>query len=593
LFGTGVQTTIVTVSGTSLVSAGTTVTAGLDATNGSTELTSVDLLKGFTGIGTAATLNVPAGSYSSAGLSPLTAAALAPYFPASLDSAATISVTSVSNAEIKVNTPNASTVTGVTLANFAAPGNIGTISYTAPLETFNVTVTAGQAATTLASVSVIAAGGADYTDATGVKTTFVAPASDTTDGLTITANATDSSGSANGNPLLAPALTYSVSGVGLLNTLGAGNGVTYYTVPANTYTSTAQAILYSDGRAGKSTVTITANGVTVGTITVTYYGDVASITTVPLLTIGQAGAATGALSADTLGGTPTAINFGLSPKQGFAAAVTGNNPAIAVVLKDANGNVVPVDSNLTVTSSNPSVIYSEIPSDFIDNGLGSAAVGFGYIHTTFAAAYGAASGAKATLTYSYQNQDNGTIITSAPVSLSVGGAVAKETLTLDSASYTAGAPMTLTVTAVDASGNPVYDGAAVSTAGLTANKSIVGLPTSTATFVDGKWTSAANSLFAPATGGDFSIIGTGTDAAATPLSVTATVDDNAADAASLATDAANAATDAANAAAESADNATQAASDALAAVQSYVSKLFSGVKKEIAALLKLVHALKK
>ena len=260
-------------------------------------------------------------------------------------------------------------------------------------------------------------------------------------------------------------------------------------------------------------------------------------------------------------------------------------------MKDSNGNIVPSYAGLSVASSNPSVVLSAIPSSFIDNGLGDGSVAFGYIHTTYQTAYGSTSGQKATLTYSVQNSD-GSIVSSAPVSISLGGSVAKETISLDAASYTAGAPMTLTATAVDSAGNPVYDGAAG--AALTANKSIVGLPS--IKYSGGKFSSTANTLFAPATPGDFTIYGAGADAASTAYTVTATVGNDAADAASLATDAANAATDAANAAAESADNATQAASDALAAVQSlqsYVSKLFSGVKKEIAALLKLVHALKK
>ena len=579
LFGTGVGTTMLTVSGTSLSASGTTVTAGVDSAD-NTELTAADLLAGFSGLGTGATLTVAdGGSFSTAGLSPLTAAALAPYFPAgSISGGAVISVTAASNAEIKVSTPTASTVSGVTIANLAATSNLGTINASAPLETFNVTVTAGQAAATLASISVTAANGTGtFVDVTGKGTSFVDPSGDT-GYLAITSAATNSNGVANTNPLLAPALTYSVSGVGLL---GGNPGTTYVAVSANTYTGSNQVNLYSDGRAGTSTVTVTANGVVVGTISVVFYGKVASVTVVPLISIAKAGATAGALNDGSA----------ISGNVGFEAASAINNPAVAVVLKDASGNIVPNSTGLSMTSSAPTVVYSGIPSSFVDNGLGAGAVAFGYVHTTYAAAYGAASGSKATLTYSYQNSD-GTIVTSTPVSVSIGGSVAKETISLDAASYTAGAPMTLTATAVDSAGNPVYDGAAG--AALTANKSIVGLPS--IKYSGGKFSSTANTLFAPATPGDFTIYGAGADAASTAYTVTATVGNDAADAASLATDAANAATDAANAAAESADNATQAASDALAAVQSlqsYVSKLFAGVKKEIAALLKLVHALKK
>jgi hypothetical protein len=382
-------------------------------------------------------------------------------------------------------------------------------------------------------------------------------------------------------------LTYSVAGVGLLSTTPAVGGTgavgqTYIAVPAIVTAPSNSAYLLSDGRSGTATVTVAANGTTVGVITVTFYGKVASITTVPLLSIGQAGG-------HTAGGLVTTE---ASYSGAFGSAIAGNNPAIAVVLKDANGTVIPSAANLTVVSSNPAVILSSIPTWFVDNGLGADSVAFGYIHTTYASAYGSTSGQKATLTYSVQNSD-GSIVSSAPVALSLGGSVAKETISLDAASYVAGTPMTISATAVDSSGNPVYDGAAG--AALTSNKiASQGLPT--IKYSGGTYSNKANTVFAPITPGDFTIYAAGADAAATAYTVTATVTNEAADAASLATDAANAATDAANAAAESADNATQAASDALAAVQalqSYVSKLFSGVKKQIAALLKLVKAMKK
>lgn len=581
IFGFLGNSQLVTVSGTSLTVSGTTVNAGVDS-NGNTELKESDLTSGFS----AGVLSVASNGALPNTVSPVLASALAPYINGGLFNlgATTFTVVSGSDASITINTPTAATISAATVAQnlgggVSTPGGL--------IETFNVTVLAGAAATTFSSVRVSATNvTAPYTPLSLTNpTSFVAPASVASD-LQITATIYDSTGNPISNPLLAPALTYSVAGVGLLSTTPAVGGTgavgqTYIAVPAIVSAPSNSAYLLSDGRSGTSTVTVSANGTAVGVFTVTFYGKVASVTAVPLLSIGQAGGNTAGKLVTT-----EALYAGA-----FGSAIAGNNPAIAVVLKDANGTVIPSAANLTVVSSNPSVILSSIPTWFVDNGLGADSVAFGYIHTTYASAYGSTSGQKATLTYSVQNSD-GSIVSSAPVALSLGGSVAKETISLDAASYTAGAPMTLTATAVDSSGNPVYDGAAG--AALTANKNVVGLPT--ITYSGGKYSNKANTLFAPATPGDFTIYGAGADAASTAYTITATVGNDAADAASLATDAANAATDAANAAAESADNATQAASDALAAVQSlqsYVSKLFSGVKKEIAALLKLVHALKK
>ena len=146
--------------------------------------------------------------------------------------------------------------------------------------------------------------------------------------------------------------------------------------------------------------------------------------------------------------------------------------------------------------------------------------------------------------------------------------------------------MTVTITATDASGNPVYDGAA--SPALSANKAVGGALLGASIYVGGKKSSSANTLYAPAIGGDLLITATGTDAAETALSATVSIDGDTS--ASLALDAANAATDAANNAYDEAQNATQAASDALAAVTALaaqVKSLIASVKKLTAAVAKL------
>ena len=123
---------------------------------------------------------------------------------------------------------------------------------------------------------------------------------------------------------------------------------------------------------------------------------------------------------------------------------------------------------------------------------------------------------------------------------------------------------------------------------VTGNKAFGGALPAASYFVGGVVTTTANTVYAPAVGGDFILTATGTDTAATKLSVTGSVEGD--QSSSLALDAANAATDAANNAYDEAQNATQAASDALAAVTALaaqVKSLIASVKKLTAAVAKL------
>ena len=201
-------------------------------------------------------------------------------------------------------------------------------------------------------------------------------------------------------------------------------------------------------------------------------------------------------------------------------------------------------------------------------------------------------------------------ISAAAVTVKLAGSANKYTITTDKASYTPGEQMIVTVSAVDASGNPVYDGASVPT--VLSNKSVTVLSNIATTFAAGKADSVSRKsdgtvknsyrVFAPATGGAFDLYFDYTDAAsaAQRASVTATVADAAmdaaTDAANEATDAANAATDAALAAADAADAATAAAqdaSDAVAALSASVSKMITALKAQITSLTNLVIKIQK
>jgi hypothetical protein len=170
-----------------------------------------------------------------------------------------------------------------------------------------------------------------------------------------------------------------------------------------------------------------------------------------------------------------------------------------------------------------------------------------------------------------------------------------------------GEKVTLTVTATDASGNPVGDGSRnlFSGTGITTSLAVQGATwtanTAAVTLVGG---TATYTFYAPTGTGTLEVSateGSSTDSttkAAITGSVTITNSavDAATDAANEAYDAANAATDAALAAAEAADAATvaaQEASDAVAALSESVTKLIAGLQAQIKSLAAVVAKIAK
>ena len=339
--------------------------------------------------------------------------------------------------------------------------------------------------------------------------------------------------------------------------------------------------VFSNGTAGKATLTMSTPSYSLGTKTFTFNGLVSKL----------------AIATDPKAQTIGRTTGGYSNSSWFYVAAT-----------DASGNPVSglTPASFTVTSSNPLAVASA------SVGADSADIGLGEYPVTFVTATGAKSGDKSTLTISYPDPADTTGAKKLTVTqdVTLGGSVNKVTITTDKASYTPGEQMIVTVSAVDASGNPVADGRSVPT--LSSNKTITGLSNVGTTFVGGKADSIARDtagavtstyrVFAPASGGEFSIYADYTDAAAASqrATVTATVADAAmdaaTDAANEATDAANAATDAALAAADAADAATAAAqdaSDAVAALSAEVSKMIASLKAQITTLTNLVIKIQK
>jgi hypothetical protein len=418
-------------------------------------------------------------------------------------------------------------------------------------------------------------------------------------------------------PTLNPAWVFTLSGVGTISLDSGTTKVAYAEVAAGS-ASSRTVNFYADGRAGKATLTVTANGNTVATQVVNYYGAATEIKVTPVYTIARAGNGATGYSTGDVDSEAAATGCGgadCTParqiKLNTAGTATDNDPSMVVEVLDALGTRLPIQvgvaGGVSMVSSNTAVISSGATETFLDAGVPLLTAGALVNHVTYSSTPSAKSGDKATLTFSYVNT-LGTTLTKA-VDVTVGGTKTggKVTVSLDKKTYAPGEKMVLTVTAVDSSGNPVYDNA--STGNFSSNKNVVGIDNADYYYLGGQHVygdEAGENLYAPAASGDFTITLSSGTATGAEVTVTATVSDDAAtaaakkagtdataaaeaagDAAAEAIDAANAATDAANLAAEAADAATVAAEearDAADAATAAVEELATQVATLMAAL---------
>jgi hypothetical protein len=348
--------------------------------------------------------------------------------------------------------------------------------------------------------------------------------------------------------------------------------------------------VWSTGVAGTATLTTnTTSGLTLGTDTFTFHGDVTTL-------------AIGTVYKSVL-------------QAGTASAISD---VVTITAKDAGARAV-TGLSVGIVSSDATQISTGSCTDNLGLAAATTFVTDGTYLCSVTPVVSSASGKAVTLTIRTADpaSTTGAYLTTTHA-VTMGGAVSTVVLTLDKATYEPGEVMTITATAKDSSGNTPYDGLSGPT--LTSNKQL-GSAISMSTYRGGNSTSNTRSsagvvsnttnLFAPAAAGKFTI--NGRDGQTTPaeISVSATVADDAAtaaanaasDAASEAIDAANAATDAANLAAEAADAATVAAEEArdaadaataaVEALATEVATLMAALKAQITTLANTVAKIAK
>ena len=470
-------------------------------------------------------------------------------------------------------------------------GSAATDGISGPSVSWTVTVTAADVTATSASTSVLRSGTKLPADGTALTDSSVTAARSSlaarTPAATIwvtqnnaAATASESMTVVVSGPALVTTDTSAAPVSGTAITVRNGGATTLNPSSYNYGANVTPIAVYSNGTAGKATITITTlSGLLIGTETVTFTGSVTGIAIEDTYRkILRAG-----------GGTTGA-----------------DQSTIGIRATDANGNGV---GSLTFSMVSSAV---NIVSSITTGACTADATDPGYYDCVASTTTGSVSGDKATLTYRVVNPavTTATEYFTVEHAVTLGGSVSTWTLTSDKANYSPGEAMILTATAVDASGNPASDGSAGPTF-LGSNKSLGGTALSSVfnTVYDGKSTSQLrsstdvrtmrtdNTLYAPAASGSFTIMGTYGTGNAKTASITLTVGDDAA------TTAANAATDAANLAAEAADAATVAAEEArdaadaataaVEALATEVATLMAALKAQITTLANTVAKIAK
>ena len=471
-------------------------------------------------------------------------------YPDSLTVSAASTNTSV-NTTFGVNLVNP-TAAGTYVVKFymtvSSAGATATTSTT--VAEWTVTVAAADTTAVGSSTSVIRTGAktvADGTSSTGDSAVVASKSSTrTTQDATIYVTQKNAAGTTLADAALTVVVKSGTPGtVGSAVSTDTGNMVS--SGRANSVAAGHHIGVFSDGVAGVAEVEIYAGTVLLATEKVTFFGDVASYT--------------GTFTPKALGVLETST--------------------ITVTGKDAAGNAATVGT-VYYTTSDSSV--ATVTSGGVVAGVKSG---------------------KATISIC-----NTSACTAATITTTVAVQVGAKTATTVALSFsnttpTAGEKVTVTLTATDASGNAVADGARflLAAGGFSPSVTVSGSTVPAVETVTLSAGVASYIFYAPAAG---TVTFTATEGSATDSTTKGTITgsvtvsnpglDAATDAAIEAFDAANAATDAALSAAEAADLATQAAqeaSDAVAALSETVTQLIAGLQAQIKSLAAVVAKIAK
>jgi hypothetical protein len=455
-------------------------------------------------------------------------------------------------------------------------------------QTVTITVSAVKTWSSRFSTSVIAGTG---NPVAGVgETDILAPKGPLTGPFASVATVTITFNDANNALLTSPTGTFpsvravfkNASDPGNLSWGANGGGNVGRDVTVITKAATQTLTIFQDGWAGTSTIDIYVDGTYWTSETLSFYGEVTTVTATQKLFV--APITGGAHGCGAVSATCTGATIALTP-------------AVTLVATDAKGIKVPFLA-FTATSSDTTVFASS--TTYAE----TVATGTGSYNANVSSIPAGTSGKTATITWKTLKSDGVTVVDTAatPTTFAVGGSAASIAFTVN-ASGNAGAKGTFTIDKKDSAGNKSVDAAhtvnfksntAVTASIFDASSNTQTSGTSTQLIINGTKTwDFFNPLVDASVVFDVLVDSLLTGSQSFTVS---TVSQAALDASQEAIDAANAATDAANAAAEAADAATAAAqdaADAVAALSTQVSEMVAALRKQITALTNLVIKIQK
>jgi len=364
------------------------------------------------------------------------------------------------------------------------PGSVGTytLSYYTTTSTANITAASPTTGTLsgVIRVTVVAASAAGAysaansacnlaTSSTTATGTDASGSSARNNGLYgyINFSLADAYGTAlsSGYPLVATATNGAIVNIG--STIGSAAGSTSVSVAAP---QTSIVVAQPTANAPvTTTVTLTYNGTTVCTKTLTIRGEIAKMTVTPLIT-----QSTGA------GARTTATNLGYSLSGGVFLLDTFDSAGNKVIPVTSDGSTISSTSAFAAVTGTVDTIVSAYSIGSVATGVAATdATGLWPLSSSLGLATCAKAGSNSKIQLTYQNPVSGNIVTSAPATIKCAGDPYSYTASWDKASYVQGEIATLTVQFKDVAGNA----AASSTTGGSA--AVISAPQMTITSTPG------------------------------------------------------------------------------------------------------------